>query len=241
MRPGAIGEAATRERPSVRALELVPTLALRGITKRWRRHGHAVLDGVDIDLEAGESIWVGGRNGAGKTTLLRIVAGLIMPDGGSIRLQGLDPERDRRRYQTRIGFLPAGNTGLVARLSTAYHLKYWARLAFVPASEQEAAIERALTAFSLHELASSRVDRLSMGQRQRLRAAMAFLHAPELVLLDEPFASLDDEGAAMLAAAVRDVVARGGAAVSCSPTGEDQPELDFDRRLVLEAGGLVAA
>jgi ABC-2 type transport system ATP-binding protein len=170
-----------------------------------------------------------------------MIAGVITPDVGSIRLQGIDPERDRRRYQTRVGYLPAGNTGLTARLSARYQLQYWARLAFVPASEREAAIERALTAFSLHELAPKRVDRLSMGQRQRIRVAMVFLHSPEVVLLDEPLTSLDDEGAVLLSAAVREVTARGGSVVSCSPGDDDQARLDFDRRCVIDAGRLVPA
>jgi ABC-2 type transport system ATP-binding protein len=235
------------EQPHRRGLEederrpISSTLTLRGITKRWRGQPRPVLDGIDFDLEPGELVWIGGRNGAGKTTLLRIVAGLITPDGGTVRLRGLDPERDRRRYQLRLGFLPAGNAGLTARLSTRYQLTYWARLAFVPESERDGAIERTLAAFSLHELASQRVDRLSMGQRQRLRVAMAFLHAPDVVLLDEPLTSLDDEGATMLAAAVREVTARRGAVVSCSPAAEDQSALSFDRRCLLEAGRLVTA
>jgi ABC-2 type transport system ATP-binding protein len=258
MQPEAVGESATQEVPA-RAPELAdeaqwlelenkrrhrpiaPTLALRGIRKRWAGQPDAVLDRVDLNLQPGELTSISGRNGAGKTTLLRIVAGLILPDGGTIRLRELDPARDRRRYQLRLGFLSAGNSGLTARLSTRYQLAYWARLAFVPAGEREAAIERALTSFSLHELASQRVDRLSMGQRQRLRAAMAFLHAPELVLLDEPLTSLDDEGAAMVAAAVRRVTASGGAVVCCSPEADDHSEFRFDRRWLLEAGRLVTA
>jgi ABC-2 type transport system ATP-binding protein len=217
------------------------SLSLKGISKRWRRQHAPVLDGVDFELRAGECVWIGGRNGAGKTTLLRIAAGLITPDRGRIRLRGLDPERDRRRYQASIGFLSAGNVGLTARLTARYQLQYWARLAFVPGSEQGPAIERMLTRFSLREIASSRVDRLSMGQRQRLRAAMVFLPAPDVVLLDEPLTSLDDEGAAMLAGAVREVLARGGSVVSCSPSRADQPELDFDHRYLMEAGRLTPA
>lgn len=216
-------------------------LTLRGITKRWRRHPDPVLDDIDFDLKPGELVWIGGRNGAGKTTLLRVIAGVITPDEGTVRLLGMDPEQERRLYQMRLGYLPAGNSGLIARLSTRYQLQFWAKLAFVPPSQREAAIERTLTAFSLQELASKRVDRLSMGQRQRIRVAMVFLHSPEVVLLDEPLTSLDGEGAELLAAAVREVTARGGSVVSCSPESEDQARLEFDRRCVVDAGRLVPA
>jgi heme ABC exporter ATP-binding subunit CcmA len=227
--------------PGASKPEEAANLTLRGITKRWRRNWDPVLDDIDFDLKPGELVWIGGRNGIGKTTLLRIIAGVITPDSGSIRLQGMDPERERRRYESRIGFLTAGNTGLIARLSTRYQLQFWAKLAFVPRSEREAAIERALTAFSLHELASKRVDRLSMGQRQRIRIAMVFLHSPDVVLLDEPLTSLDDEGAVLLSDAVREVTARGGSVVSCSPAADDQARLEFDRRCVIDTGRLLPA
>jgi ABC-2 type transport system ATP-binding protein len=218
-------------------------LVMRGVTKHWRlglrRQSAPVLNHVDFELAPGEAVWVGGRNGVGKTTLLRLIAGVFIPDSGTVRLQGLDPDKNRRRYQSRIGYLSAGNTGLIARLSGRYQLKYWSYMAFVPGSEREAAIDRAIDAFDLHELAKQRVDRMSMGQRQRIRAAMVFLHSPEVVLLDEPLTSLDDEGAVLLSRAIREVTGRGGSVVSCSP-GDDLDRLDFDRRCVIEGDRLVA-
>ncbi len=98
-------------------------------------------------------------------------------------------------------------------------------------------MEEALAAFDLTELASRRADRLSQGQRQRLRLALTVVHRPSLLLLDEPRNSLDADGQALLAAAVRDVLRRGGAVLCCSPAGEDQLE-DVDRRAVIEDGRL---
>jgi ABC-2 type transport system ATP-binding protein len=214
-----------------------PPLELSGIGKRWARQPHPLLDGVELTLEPGEAIFVGGRNGAGKTTLLRIAAGLIFADRGSVALHGLHPVRDRREYQRRLGFLSAGNSGLYARLSVRRHLNYWARLAFIPRADCPAAVGRALTRFQLHELADRRTDRMSMGQRQRLRLAGAFLHDPSVVMLDEPRNSLDDEGAAILRAAVRGLTLGGGGVIWCAPGEHDHDE--SDRRYFLEAGRLM--
>jgi ABC-2 type transport system ATP-binding protein len=215
---------AAREAAEAAALEAVQPirLLLREVTKTWPRQTVPVLDHVELDVEAGKLVSIVGRNGAGKTTLLRIVSGLIFADSGTVRLDGLDPKKHRREYQRRIGFLSASYGGLYARLSVRQHLDLWARLAFVPRQERRAAIEATIDRFDLRELlASRRVDRLSMGQRQRVRLAMAFLHEPKLVLLDEPWNSLDEEGREVLTTALRDVVAGGGSAICCSPTGTE--------------------
>ncbi len=197
-------------------------LSLREVTKTWPRQQVPVLDHVDLDIEAGKLVSIVGRNGAGKTTLLRIVSGLIAADSGTVRLDGLHPKKDRREYQKRIGFLSASYGGLYARLSVRQHLELWARLAYVPRAERRAAIEVAINRFDLRPLLESRrVDRLSMGQRQRVRLSMAFLHEPRLVLLDEPWNSLDDEGREVLTTALTVFVAGGGSAICCSPTGTE--------------------
>jgi ABC-type multidrug transport system ATPase subunit len=202
---------------------LEPLLVARGVVKRWHSKKPPVLDQVDLELRPGFVIGLVGRNGAGKTTLLRILAGLIAPDSGDVRLDGRSPTNDRREYQARIGFASAGQGGLYARMSVRNHLDYWARLALLRAPERPIAVGKMLARFDLIELAGSRVDRLSMGQRQRVRLAMAFLHEPKLVLLDEPKNSLDETGLESLRHALSDFTAAGGAAVWCAPTAEGHP------------------
>jgi ABC-2 type transport system ATP-binding protein len=226
---GAPAHEATQSTP------VAACLTLRGISKRWPAHPIPVLDGVGFEVARGTVVAISGRNGAGKTTLLRITAGLIAADAGSVDLLGFDVDRDRAEFQRRLGFCAAGNTGLYARLKVEDHLDFWARLAYVSRRGRARLIPEALDAFGLRELCGRRVDRLSMGQRQRLRLALAFLHRPELVLLDEPRTSLDDEGVEILARALAELRGRGGTALVCAPSGEDQ-DLDFDLRYIVDAG-----
>lgn len=204
---------------------------------RWPRQDTPVLAEIDLRLPGGCLAAIGGANGAGKTTLLRIITGLLEPAYGSVRVRGLDPIRDRRRYQNEIGFLPAGNSGLYARLTTVQHLDYWSRIAFVPRAQRRARIAVIVEEFGLSELAGRRVDRMSMGQRQRVRLGMAFLPEPKVVLLDEPRNSLDGSGMELLASALRRLAAGGGTAICCSPSGEDVG-VPADRSYVLEGGKL---
>ena len=214
-----------------------PVLLIASVTKRWPRQAAPVLDDVDLTLLGGELVWLTGENGAGKTTLLRIVAGIIAPDRGDVRVCGLAAHRSRREYQQRIGLLTAGNSGLYARMTVRQNLDYWARLALVASEQRSPLVERSIEDFELGALAARRMDRMSMGQRQRVRIAMTFLHRPSLVLLDEPANSLDEEGCAVLVDAVENHKRGGGAAVWCSP-GNDAPGAQAQRRLRLAAGVL---
>jgi ABC-type multidrug transport system ATPase subunit len=200
-------------------------LSLQGISKAWGPR--QVLDGVDLALPPGSLTWLGGYNGAGKTTLLRVACGLLHPDAGSVELDGLHPRRDRRAFQKRLGFLSAGDRGIYNRLNTFEHLRLWSRLALMPAERIQPAIERTTELLNLHDLLPMRADRMSMGQRQRLRLALAFLHEPDLVLLDEPLNSLDETGAASLRACAAEVTSRGGVVLWCSP-GTDRDQAPFN-------------
>lgn len=215
-----------------------PGLVLQGVAKQWRSSDLPIFEGIDLELPPATLAVVVGRNGAGKTTLLRIVAGMIAADAGTVELEGLSPLRNRRKYHKRVGFLSAGSTGLYPRLTVAQHLEYWARLAFVPSSERRAKIEAAMARFGLEAFAGRRTDRLSMGQRQRLRLALAFLHGPSLLLLDEPWNSLDGEGIELVNATVKEFGASGGSGLVCTPTGHELDAAPASRVYVLENGRL---
>jgi ABC-2 type transport system ATP-binding protein len=221
--------------PPVLGAERPPVLSLEGVEKRWRGLRAPVLDGVALELGAGTLAFVGGQNGSGKTTLLRIAAGLFAPDRGRVVVCGMDPVRQRREYQARVGFVPAGTSGLYARLTVAAHLRLWARLALMDGAVAREAAGAATARFGLADLLDRRVDRLSMGQRQRLRLALAFLHDPDLVLLDEPLGSLDEPGARLLQEALDEHAARGGAVLWCAP---EPSGASFDRLYWLEGGRL---
>ena len=152
-----------------------------------RRFGERrVLEGLDLDVERGAFVLVTGRNGSGKTTLLRLCAGLIAPTGGELEVT---VERSR------IGFL--GHEPLVYRELTALeNLDLYGRLYRVPERRERAGM--LLERFGLWRVRNERAGSFSRGMLQRLALCRALLHEPELLLFDEPYSALDEEGAALL-------------------------------------------
>ena len=147
----------------------------------------------------------------------------------------------RRAYQRQIGLLTPGDRGLYARVTVARHLDLWARLALLDARRAGGGDPaRPHARFDLAEIGDLRVDQLSMGQRQRVRLALVFLHAPRLVLLDEPATSLDTDALELVRRAVDDLARRGGMCLAVAPEGADTG-LDVGRALVLRDGRLERA
>ena len=227
-RAGAALRAAGRDDP-------LAAMRLDEVTRYFGRRAsrRVVLREVTLVVEPGALVHIGGKNGAGKTTLLRLMAGILKPNEGEVSIGDLSTERNWREFHRRIGFLSAGDRGLYTRLTVRAHLEYWCALAFVARERRPALIEEALSTFGLAELSERRSERLSQGQRQRVRLALALVHRPQILLLDEPRNSLDSDGLDLLASGVRAAVGRGASVVWCSPPSEPQP-VDFDRRLILE-------
>ncbi len=170
-----------------------PALEVAGVTKRFA-HVRA-LRGVDFALGAGDSLAVFGPNGAGKTTLLRVLAGLLKPDGGTVRFGGEVLVRGNAARRRRVGLI-SHHSLLYDGLTAAENLVFYARLYAVP--EPRAAAARALAGVGLADRADDVVGTFSRGMIQRLAIARALLHDPEVMLLDEPFSGLDQAAAATL-------------------------------------------
>jgi ABC-type multidrug transport system ATPase subunit len=199
-----------------------PILELDGLYHRWKGPKPPVLDDVSLTLRAGEVTWIGGRNGVGKTTLLRLAAGILLPQRGTVRMGELTPSSKGGLFRRQIGFLSAGDRSLQARMRVTQQLDYWGRLAYVPRERRAEMVADSMRRFGLEEFAARRVDRMSMGQRQRIRLAMAFLHEPRALLLDEPRNSLDDDGYVLLNEQIEQAAKRGATILWCSPRGEDR-------------------
>lgn len=195
-----------------------------------------VLDGVDLTLRNGESLVVLGPNGAGKTTLLRILATLLRPGGGEVRVLGARLPGEAWKARGRIGFL--GHEPLLYRdLSGRENLRFHARLHGLGGAGAEERIDSLLTAVGMERRAEQHVAELSAGMRQRIAICRCVLHEPELLLLDEPDSNLDAEGREL----AREVIGPGEGRTRVLVTHDPERALpDADQVLRLGAGGRVA-
>jgi len=159
-----------------------------------RRYGERVaLADVSVRVEKGQTLAVLGGNGAGKTTLLRVLAGLLRPHGGTVRVLGAELPAERWKLPAQVGYL--GHEPLLYReLSGRENLRYHARLHGIG----DARVEEMLTSVGMAARADDPVRDLSKGLVQRVAAARAVLHDPALLLLDEPRANLDPAAAELL-------------------------------------------
>jgi heme ABC exporter ATP-binding subunit CcmA len=170
----------------------------------WKYYGdYAALRDVGIKVNTGSTLALLGRNGAGKTTLLKILAGLINPSRGNVLIQGENVRTENARR--RIGVL-GHSISLYDELTATENLVLFGRLYGVPDPKKVAAewLERT----GLERVRDGLVREFSRGMRQRLAVARAFLHNPEVLLLDEPFTALDDRAIAVLQTVLREALAR---------------------------------
>ncbi len=163
---------------------------------------------VSFSLRAGECLALFGPNGAGKTTLLRVLAGLLKPSAGSASLSGV-PLPGGARLRSRIG-LVSHQTMLYEALSARENVSFAAKLYGIRDSGR---VDSALDRMSMLERADTEVRSLSRGLQQRVSIARAMVHAPQLVLADEPYNGLDDSGARSLTALLRELTAAGTAVI----------------------------
>jgi heme exporter protein A len=180
-------------------------LVLEGVARRFGPRW--ILRGIDLRAAPGEVIALTGRNGSGKTTLLRIVATLLRPTRGTATVFGHDTVREADEIRAGVGLL-GHNSALYEDLTTAENLVFAQKMAGQSADRR--AIDAAIEQVGLTHVRNERVRGFSAGMRRRLGLARLLLRPPSLLLLDEPYASFDQDGIDVVNEFARGVAAGGG-------------------------------
>jgi ABC-2 type transport system ATP-binding protein len=209
-------------------------LEVVGVSKRFG--AIAALDDVSLEVPRGRMLGFLGPNGAGKTTAMRAIFGLVAPDAGQLRWRGRPIDLVERM---RFGYMPE-ERGLYPRMALGEQLAYFGALHGLSAAAARAAADGWLERLGLSDRAGDRLEELSHGNQQRAQLAAAVVHAPDLLVLDEPFAGLDPLAVRTLADVLRGEAARGAAVLFSSHQLELVQDICEDVAII-DHGRLVAA
>jgi len=177
----------------------VETRGLRRLFKGARGAADVVaLDGVDLRIERGEVFGLLGPNGAGKTTCIKILNTLLYPTTGEARVAGFDVVRESAEVRRRIGLVSGGENSGYGVLTVRECLWMFSQFYGVPSAEAGPRVDRLIEAVGIADLARTRINRLSTGQRQRMNFARGFVSDPEILFLDEPTLGMDVNAARTL-------------------------------------------
>ncbi|OUE28725.1 Daunorubicin/doxorubicin resistance ATP-binding protein DrrA [Clavibacter michiganensis] len=242
-RAGLAGVDETALTPSVRgdraaAPELGDeVLVIEGLTKRFDEK--VAVDDVALTVRAGSFYGIVGPNGAGKTTTMSMVTGLLRPDAGTVTVNGVDVWRDPLTAKRSIGVLP-DRLRLFDRLTGAQLLHYSGALRGLDAAEIRDRSADLVAAFGLEDAVGRLVTDYSAGMTKKVALACAMIHSPRVLVLDEPFESVDPVSAANVVEILQDYVAHGGTVV-LSSHGMDFIQRICDHVAIIVNGRVLAA
>jgi ABC-2 type transport system ATP-binding protein len=211
-------------------------IEVRDLAKRYGRF--VALDGISLDVGPGEIHGFLGPNGAGKTTALRIIAGLLKPGAGSVRIDGHDVAGSPEAAKAVLGFIP-DRPFLYEKLTAAELLRFHGGLYGLDGDGVARRIAELLELFELSAWAGELVESFSHGMRQRLVMCAAFLHQPKAVVIDEPMVGLDPRGARLIKDVFRAMTRKGVAILMSTHTLEVAQEM-CDRISIIQQGRIIA-
>jgi ABC-2 type transport system ATP-binding protein len=207
-------------------------IELRSLTKTYG--SFTAVNGIDLVVPRGELFGFLGPNGAGKTTTLRMIAGILRPSAGSVRIAGIDVVRDPVAAKARLGFIP-DRPFIYEKLTGAEFLRFVAGLYGHDEASVAARAGELLALFDLEEWRDELVESYSHGMRQKLIIASAFVHRPEVIVVDEPMVGLDPKAARTLKELFREYVRRGNTIMMSTHTLEVAEGL-CDRIAIIQRG-----
>jgi ABC-2 type transport system ATP-binding protein len=208
-------------------------LRCENLTKRFG--DRVVLNDVTIEIDSDEIVGFVGRNGAGKTTTMRVMMGLLDPDAGRVLWNG-SPISSAQR--SRIGYMPE-ERGLYPKMRCIDQLAYFAQLAGVAKRNSKAHAAELLESLGLAERGADNVEKLSLGNQQRVQLAAALVGQPDVLVLDEPFSGLDPVGVDALTGLLQQRTASGVGMLFSSHQLELLERL-ADRVIIIEEGIIIA-
>jgi ABC-2 type transport system ATP-binding protein len=216
-------------------------LEVDNLKKTYRYGGKLVeaVRSVSLTLEAGEVLAFLGPNGAGKTTTIKMIAGLIRPDVGRVQIAGLDPHRNPQALRL-LGAVLEGNRNLYWRLTPEENLEYFGVLKGLNSREARRRGRVLLERFDLLSKRRTTVQTLSRGMQQKLAIAVALIHQPKLLLLDEPTLGLDVEATQNVKALVK-AIASEGCAILLTTHQLDIAEELSNRVAIIQKGEIIAS
>jgi ABC-2 type transport system ATP-binding protein len=183
-------------------------IELAGLSKTYARGSVKAVDSVSLRIPDGGIFGFLGPNGAGKTTAIKMMTGALLPDSGSVRIDGMDLAAEPLAAKLRFGYV-GDNPELFNRLRAREYLNFIADVYRIPDEERASRIEAYSTRFGLAEVLSSPIGSYSRGMKQKLCVIGSLLHEPGNWILDEPLVGLDPQAAFDLKATMRERAARG--------------------------------
>ena len=229
----AAGPAPIDPPPQIDA-DYAPAIAVQDLCKRYRAHW--AVDEVNFSVPKGWTVGLLGGNGAGKTTTIAMILGLVVPTFGRAMVLGCDMARDRHKVLSRMNF-ESPYVALPGRLTVRENLTVFGRLYGV--RNLEARIEELIEDFELGDVLDRVTGRLSAGQKTRVSVAKALINAPEVLLLDEPTASLDPDRAEWVRSRLRAYQQRCGATILLSSHNMSEVEQLCDFVVIMSRGRVV--
>jgi len=208
-------------------------LEIREVSKRFG--GRVALDEVDFTVHADEVFGFVGSNGAGKTTTMRIVLGVLTADAGTVCLSGREIDAEMRR---RIGYMPE-ERGLYPKMKVGEQLEYFAELHGLSRPAARRAVQTWTERLGIADRCGEEVQKLSLGNQQRVQLAAALTHEPDVLVLDEPFAGLDPVAVDVMSRVLREKAAAGVPVIFSSHQLELVERLS-DRVGIIASGRMVA-